>query len=162
MQHHLEGQHMSVYLVQHGKSLPKEIDPEQGLSAEGRSEVERIAAVSRDYGIRVSGIRHSGKKRAMETALIFAEILGLEDRVEAQEGLNPLDDVTTWPQRLQGTHDLMLIGHLPFMERLSAYLITGNADITVFRFQNAGVVCLDKDLPKKQWVVKWALMPHIG
>ena len=42
---------MAVLLVQHGKNLPKEIDPERGLSDEGRMEVERIANTTRDYRV---------------------------------------------------------------------------------------------------------------
>ena len=52
---------MSLYLVQHGKSLPKDRDPEKGLSEEGQSEVEMIAAVARGYGVPVSTVAHSGK-----------------------------------------------------------------------------------------------------
>ena len=53
---------MALYLVQHGKSLPKDIDPDQGISETGRAEVERIAAVAANYGIRIARIAHSGKK----------------------------------------------------------------------------------------------------
>ncbi len=41
---------MAIYLVQHGKSLSKDIDPEKGLSEEGISEVQRIAEVAAGYG----------------------------------------------------------------------------------------------------------------
>jgi len=37
---------MALYLVQHGKSLPKDVDPDQGLSDEGKSEVQRIVGVA--------------------------------------------------------------------------------------------------------------------
>jgi phosphohistidine phosphatase len=40
---------MAVYLVQHGKSLPKDIDPERSLSDEGISEVGLIAGVAANY-----------------------------------------------------------------------------------------------------------------
>jgi len=63
---------MPLFLVQHGKNLPKEQDPEKGLSEEGKNEVERIAALAVRYGVSVSAIKHSGKKRARETAEIFA------------------------------------------------------------------------------------------
>jgi phosphohistidine phosphatase len=66
---------MAVYFVQHGKSLSKDIDPERGLSDEGRAEVGHIAKVARDYGVHVAEIRHSGKKRAQQTAEIFASAL---------------------------------------------------------------------------------------
>lgn len=55
----------------------------------------------------------------------------------------------------------MLVGHLPFMERLTAYLITGSIERPVFRFQNGGIVCLDETPDKQSWVIKWSLMPHI-
>ena len=84
---------MALYLVQHGKSLPKEADPEKGLSEEGRSEVEMIAAVARGYGVPVAGISHSGKKRARQTAEILAAALDVQDRTAERTGLGPLDDV---------------------------------------------------------------------
>ncbi len=59
---------MSIYLVQHGLSLPKDIDPEKGLSEKGAADVNRIAEVAQGYGVQVSRIVHSGKKRARETA----------------------------------------------------------------------------------------------
>ncbi len=64
---------MALYLVQHGKSLPKEIDSEQGLTDEGIADVERIAGVAKSYGIVVSSIQHSGKKRARQTAEILPQ-----------------------------------------------------------------------------------------
>jgi phosphohistidine phosphatase len=56
----------------------------------------------------------------------------------------------------------MLVGHLPFMERLTSYLITGSIDIPVFKFQNGGIVCMDKDPDSRSWLIRWALMPKIG
>jgi phosphohistidine phosphatase len=47
---------MALYLIQHGKALPKEADPEQRLSPEGRAEAERIAALARGQGVTVRRI----------------------------------------------------------------------------------------------------------
>jgi len=55
----------------------------------------------------------------------------------------------------------MLVGHLPFMERLTSTLITGSDKRLVFKFQNGGIVCLDMDPDKPAWFIKWALMPKI-
>jgi len=55
---------MALYLVQHGKSLPKDVDPDQGLSEEGVTDTERIAKVAQNCGVMVSKIKHSGKTRA--------------------------------------------------------------------------------------------------
>ena len=90
---------MGLYLVQHGKSLPKEIDPEKGLSDEGIAEVRRIAQVAAGYCCQVAQIGHSGKKRARQTAEIFASHLkppkGVMEIVASTHW-------TTWP-RLPGS-----------------------------------------------------------
>jgi phosphohistidine phosphatase len=153
---------MALYLVQHGKSLPKDQAPDQGLSREGVADVERIASVARGYGVRVAAIKHSGKKRARQTAEIFSSALDPEAGVEEISGINPLDDITAFAPSLGADDNVMLVGHLPFMERLTSYLITGAADTLVFKFQNGGIVCLDQDPDHKSWYIKWTLMPRIG
>jgi phosphohistidine phosphatase len=152
---------MALYLVQHGKSLSADIDPEKSLSAEGITEVKRIAEAAGNYGISPSSIEHSGKKRAEQTAQIFASALKPENGVHQREGLSPLDDVIPVARKLDTDENLMLVGHLPFMEKLAAFLITGIAEKPVFRFQNGGILCLDKHPDTRTWVIKWALMPSI-
>jgi phosphohistidine phosphatase len=153
---------MPVYLVQHGKSLPKEIDPEQGISAEGRAEVERIAEVAAGYNIRVSEIQHSGKKRARQTAEIFANAISPPHGIRERKGLKPLDDVAVLSRDLNNRDNLMLVGHLPFMARLTSFLITGAIEPAVFKFQNGGIVSLHIDPATGLWMIQWTLMPNIG
>jgi len=153
---------MALLLVQHGKSLPKEADPEQGLSDEGRAETGEVASVARERGVRIARIVHSGKKRAAQTAEIFASALQPAAGLQKGEGLNPLDDVAAFSGKIDASEDLMLVGHLPFMERLASFLITGAADKPVIRFQNSGIVCLDKDTVADHWTIQWTLFPGIG
>lgn len=153
---------MALYLVQHGKSLSKDQDPQKGLSKEGISETGRMAEVAKGYGVPVAGIAHSGKTRARQTAEIFASALGPAKGVQEQSGLNPLDDVTAVAKTVDRSENRMFVGHLPFMERLTAFLITGSTEKPVFKFQNSGVVCLDQDPDTGSWVIKWALMPQIS
>jgi phosphohistidine phosphatase len=152
---------MALYLVQHGISLPKDMDPRKGLSQEGIAETERMAQVAKGYGIRVSKIAHSGKTRARQTAEIFEAAFKPPGGIHERSGLNPLDDVAAFADTIDDTEDIMLVGHLPFMERLAAYLITGSFEKPVFKFQNSGIVCLDKYPATGFWMIKWTLMPHI-
>ena len=152
---------MSLYLVQHGKANKKEIDPEKGLSDEGIKDVRRIADVARGYGIHISCIKHSGKKRALQTAEIFASIIGAENGIKEIAGINPKDDVIAFAEDADLVDDLMVVGHLPFMERLAAYLVIGSIERPVFKFQNGGIVCLEKNSDIGSWVIKWTLMPRI-
>jgi phosphohistidine phosphatase len=153
---------MALYLVQHGKSLPKDIDPDQGLSREGIADVERIAGVAGGYGVRVVKILHSGKKRAEQTASLLAAALEPEGGMDAAEGLQPLDRVAPWAEKLSSEDDLMLVGHLPFMEKLASMLVLGTEQPMIFKFQNGGIVCLDQNAENSSWYIKWALMPKIS
>lgn len=153
---------MPLFLVQHGKSLPKDADPQRGLSDEGRVEVHQIAAEARRHGVKVDRILHSGKHRAEQTAEIFAEALDPANGIEQRDGLKPLDDVVVIADALDARDNLMLVGHLPFMERLAAYLVAGFTDRPVVRFQNGGIVALDQDPESRTWHLQWVLVPRIG
>ncbi len=153
---------MALYLVQHGKSLSKHQDPQKGLSEEGAVETRRIAEVAANYGVMVSKITHSGKQRALQTAEIMAAALKPVQGVASMDGLNPLDDPAAISATLESSANLMLVGHLPFMERLVSMLIIQALEPPVFKFQNAGIVCLDKHSDSSAWIIMWALMPNIG
>ena len=153
---------MALYLVQHGQSLPKDVDPDQGLSEKGVAETKRITGVAKNYQIKVGQIRHSVKTRARKTADIFASALNPIGGVQEVEGLKPMDDVAAFAASINPDTNTMLVGHLPFMERMTAYLVTGSIDKPVFKFQNSGIVCLDQDSETKSWVIIWSLMPKIG
>jgi len=152
---------MAIYLVQHGRSLSKAEDPQKGLSAIGRDEVRRIAQVAADYGIHIHEILHSGKQRAAQTAEIMAEKLKPEKGVRSVNGINPMDDVVKYAQTLDSGANDMIVGHLPFLEKLTAWLVTGQDGSPVFQLQNGGILCLDRYRDTQQIAVKWALMPNI-
>ena len=152
---------MALFLAQHGKSQPKDIDPEQGLSPAGIEDVERVAASAREYGLRVARIMHSGKKRARQTAEIFARALEPAGGVLAQEGLKPLDDPAAFIESIVDSDDLLVVGHLPFMEKIVAYLVTGAMEPLVLKFINGGIVCLDRDPAGERWYIKWTIVPRL-
>ena len=153
---------MALYLVQHGKSLPKDVDPDQGLTAEGVAETKQIAEVAANYKVNVSHIKHSVKTRAHKTAEIFADALNPPRGIMEVPGLKPMDDVIAFAASIASDENCMLVGHLPFMDRMLAYLVTGSIETTVFKFQNSGIVCLKKDPEKGTWQIVWTLMPKIG
>ncbi len=153
---------MALFLVQHGQSLPKDVDPDQGLSEEGIAETEHIAGVAKNYHVKIGQIKHSVKTRARKTAEIFAAALNPADGVHEVQGLKPMDDVVAFAATIQPGTNTMLVGHLPFMERMTSYLVTGSIDKPVFKFQNSGIVCLDQDSETNSWLIIWTLMPRIS
>jgi phosphohistidine phosphatase len=147
---------MAMYFVQHGLALAKEADPKRALSAEGRKEIECISAHLSRVGLAVKRVFHSGKTRAWETAQIFAEQIG-DGRTGEISGMGPKDDVREFAAALED--DAMYVGHLPHMERLVSYLVTGREDPAVVKFSNGGVVCVEKD--GAGFHIEWYLRPFM-
>jgi phosphohistidine phosphatase len=152
---------MRVYLVQHGKAKPAEEDPARGLTDEGRAEVTQIAEFLAGLRITVSLIEHSGKRRAEETAHILATIMRCTAGPCHTQGLDALDDPVTTANFLKVyTEEVLIVGHLPHLERLASLLLTGRVDSRPVKFANAGVVCLEKE-PHGTWALAWAVVPEL-
>ena len=152
---------MAIYLVQHGHSLPKEADPERGLSEQGFAEVQLIADRARAHNISVSEVIHSGKKRASQTAHIFEQALHPKGGISERTGLQPMDDVRTVADSLDADSNQMLVSHLPFLENLVSFLITGSTEKPVIKFQNGGIICLDQLPDTGAFYIKWTLLPVV-
>jgi len=156
---------MALYLVQHGVSASKSVDPEKGLTEQGREETGRITQVAKNYEINVGKIVHSGKKRAAQTAAIFHSELAVNAPIEIIAGISPLDDVRPFAKSINPDENALIVGHMPFMQLLVSYLTTGSAETRVYQFQNSGIVCLDSSQGPDgtlDWFIKWTLNPHIS
>jgi phosphohistidine phosphatase len=152
---------MHAYLVQHGKAKSAEEDPSRSLSDEGREEVARIAEFLHELRITISLIYHSGKTRAEETAHILASTVRCTAGPLHTDGLDPTDDPVAAANFLKVyTDDVLIVGHLPHLERLTALLLTGNPDGRPVQFRNGGVVCLEKE-PSGKWSLVWAIVPEL-
>jgi len=153
---------LKLYLVQHGDAKAKSEDPERPLTEEGQRDVARVAAFAQRAGVQVVQIRHSGKRRAEETAAILAEHLAPIGGVAALPGLGPRDDADWIAELLsRETEPLMLVGHLPFMDRLSGLLVAGSQGRAVVKFQKGGIVCLELDPNARVWTVCWMVTPNL-
>ena len=151
---------MPIYFSQHGKSASKDVDPRRGLTPAGAAQVTGVARMLSEAGVSVDVIWHSGKTRASQTAEIFAASLKPDAGVKSRGGIGPLDDVETFAGDLPKDRNEMIVGHLPFMERIVSYLITGDADGRVVVFQNGGVVRLDWDGERQRWVIGSTMFPN--
>src|SRR4030095_10020237 len=82
---------MTLYLVQHGEAKAEAEDPERPLTARGRDDIGRLAALLARTGVRVARLAHSGKRRAQETAELLAAAVAATPT--ARSGLAPNDPV---------------------------------------------------------------------
>lgn len=157
---------MNVYLVRHAEAEKKTVDPNRGLTRRGRRDTQRVAALAAKLGLEVQQIRHSGKTRAEQTATILGEALSSSGGVAAVSGLAPMDDVRPVADELSRvSQPVMLVGHLPFMERLAGQLLVGDANRPIVRFRTAAIACLVRGGEQEReirWQVAWMLTPEMG
>jgi phosphohistidine phosphatase len=145
---------MIVYLVRHGEALSAAENSERPLSQKGRQAVERIARLALDRRVHVTGIYHSGILRAKQTAELFAKVLSSSVRVEQHSGLLPEDDPAIVKAELDiAQQSILLVGHLPYLNRLTSLLIHGDPDRAVVDYLPATMVCCRR--VGDRWSIDW-------
>ena len=152
---------MRVYLVQHGESKSEEEDPQRRLTAKGIGEVQNVANFLRPLKLAVDAIWHSGKARAQQTGELLAEAVCTRDHLLQREGLGPKDQVAPTREAIEQTGgDVMIVGHLPFLGKLVALLVTGSEENEIVEYQVGSVVCIERRDDGK-WQVAWMITPSL-
>jgi phosphohistidine phosphatase len=150
---------MRIYLVQHGESKSEEEDPQRHLTDRGIEEVQRAADFLRPSKIKVDTVWHSGKARAQQTGELLAEVL--RARLVQRAGLAPKDQVAVTKEALEQIGgNLMIVGHMPFLGKLAALLVTGSEENEIVEFQFGCVLCLERRGDVK-WKVAWMITPAL-
>lgn len=152
---------MKLYLVQHGAAVDAAQDPDRPLSEAGLHHLHKIKAfIDRHRNISVKTIYHSPKTRAKQTAQELAIHLSPDNGLVEDNDIVPMGDITIWAKKaLDETEDIMLVGHLPHLDRLASYLLTGKDWTNTIHFEMGGIVCLQRETDK--WSVSWMVTPQI-
>lgn len=148
---------MRVYLMRHGEA---EAAGERPLSAQGRRHVERVSRAAVRAKVHPAHIYHSDKLRAKQTAEILGQHLGHKD-VRQVPGLNPNDD----PERAHRLvdppgGDVILVGHLPHLERFASLLLLDDDTKPLVVFPPAGMACLERNSTAGNWLLRWLITPE--
>ena len=154
---------MFLYLVQHAEAKSKEEDPAQGLSEKGIQNIIKIAQFASKMEIKAFQIIHSGKARAMQTARVLADYLKMEKGIIESDGLAPMDEPKIWVERISATkEDIILVGHLPHLGKLTSLLLCGNQELNIVDFRMGGIVCLKRfEAGIDKWAVEWMITPEV-
>jgi phosphohistidine phosphatase len=152
---------MKLYLIQHGEAASEQVDPRRPLTAQGREDVRRVAALLKAARVKPALIYHSEKLRAKQTAEIIASALAAPELIRERKGLLPQDALNDLAQEIsRSANDLMIVGHLPFLSKLATFLLLGKEEGNLVAFQQGGVVCL-KRAEEQRWQVAWMVVPEI-
>ena len=152
---------MKLYLVQHAKAAPKQIDPQRPLTEEGRRDIQKVAAFIQPLKLSVDYLWHSGKKRAEQTTELLAEVVKINKTQTIHDGLGPNDDVTVLRNEIVcSPQDVMIVGHLPFLSKLASLLLTGSESTNTVSFRQGGIVSLSR-YEGNQWQIDWMVTPEL-
>ncbi len=151
---------MLIYLVRHGEALSELEDPARPLSALGKVNIQRLGDhLARHIKMVPGYIYHSPKARAVQTASLLSAAMPQAPAPLQTDGLGPMDDPDIWAQRLSSTdRDIMLVGHLPHLSRLTSLLLIWDPEKEIADFTPGTIVCLEKTGSVR---VKWMISPRI-
>lgn len=152
---------MKLYLVQHGEATSGDVDPKRPLTEKGVQDVTKTALFLKKSGIGIDIIWHSIKTRAIETAQIIAKELSPSQGIKQKEGLAPNDPVKkVFDDILSAGSDLMIVGHLPFLQKLASLALLNSGFPGIIGFRQGGVVCLECKVIGA-WELIYAIPPDL-
>jgi len=144
--------------MRHGDALAEKQDPERPLSPMGRRDVEQVARLAAGRNLRVSSIFHSGILRAVQTAEMMEKWLEPALGVHPMAGLRPQDDPAIAQAEIAlAAQPILMVGHLPHLNRLAAMLVTGSAERDVCTFEPASMICCS--IKEARWQISWKINP---
>ena len=120
---------MRVYVLRHGAALPVApdgSDKDRTLSPAGRERLHAVLEKARSAGVRPARILSSPYRRARETAEMACGLLECAAAIEQTAALRPEAapaDIWSEVRDLPDTSEVLLVGHLPLVEHLAAFLL---------------------------------------
>lgn len=153
---------MELYLVQHSESKSKEEDPERGLSDLGFSNIRKMAEFARKLDICVDTIFHSDKLRAKQTANELADAVHYMTGLKQRDGIAPMDEIIPMKDEInKSDKNIMIVGHLPYLDKLSSALLCGDQNKNILGFQCGCIVKIGKSERAEGWDLQWMITPGI-
>ncbi len=152
---------MKLYLARHGDYTLDPIQNMDVLSEKGMNDVLAITNWLKPLNLSVASIWHSSKNRAQQTAGILAAAFTAKKAAAYHEGLEPDDDIDRVTAEIQHSDDdMVVVGHLPFMSKLTSHLLIGDENRELINFATGSLVCLSQ-IDKTHWVMDWMLTPDM-
>ncbi|HUK89354.1 MAG TPA: phosphohistidine phosphatase SixA [Blastocatellia bacterium] len=160
---------MNLYLLRHGIAHPLGrkndfTDESRTLTSPGRDRMREAAKGMRRLGIRLDLIVTSPLARALETAQIVGEVVGVEDQmIELSANLAPggsFDALFTELKQHKPAEAVALVGHQPDLGSLAGRIIAGDSSLAL-PLKKGGVCCINivETVPAFRGNLVWLLTP---
>jgi phosphohistidine phosphatase len=155
---------MDLYVLRHGIAVGrgewKGDDADRPLTPEGREEMARVAATLAKLDLGIDVMVTSPLARALQTAEIVAEHLGIKDKVKLDERLGAgfgASRLTKVLHTYEGARSLMLVGHEPGLSEAVCALVGGRIIL-----KKGGMAYVQlADASSKKGELAWLLQPRV-
>lgn len=162
------GQLMDLYVLRHGvagKSISElEKDRARSLTAEGKKEVEEVAAAIEHLGLKFDRVVSSPLSRAAETAEIVAKAMKGKRRVEYWDELKPEGDRRAFASRLAKLghgSTVLVVGHEPYLTTMISEAIGAKGGRILLKKAGLARIRLTVLLPAPRGELRWLLSPRV-
>ncbi|HVU38777.1 MAG TPA: phosphohistidine phosphatase SixA [Opitutales bacterium] len=161
---------MNLYLLRHAEAEPGDSDADRRLTRKGEKQTEQLAKFLRKHEVEldIREIWHSPLVRAVQTAEIFKNEVGLEAPLLEAPGLRPADDPRPMGLRLACSRkSVLVVGHNPHFELLASCLLSGATSPVLIDFKKSGLLHLEraeepgKARPLGHWILSWYIIPRL-
>ena len=115
-----------------------------------------VAQSARSRGVAIDWVYHSGILRAQQTAQLVTAVLVPQQGVREISGLCPEDDPLIIKAQVdEAAYPLLLVSHLPYLDRLAGLMTAGDTEGSVIEFAPATLICLNRRA--NRWKFQWSL-----
>lgn len=153
---------MELYLARHAEAKSKDEDPRGGLSDIGFSNIRKVAGFAKKLHLSVDTIYYSNKLRAKQTAIELAKSITSPAGLKERDNIAPMDNISPMIEELsKRDKNLMIVGHLPYLSKLTSALLCGDANQETVSFQNGCIVKLVRNNGANGWSIIWMITPEI-
>jgi phosphohistidine phosphatase len=160
---------MILYLIRH--AIAEELgqknefsDEKRALTAEGRSRMREAAKGLRKLGLQIDVILTSPLVRALSTAEIVGDVLGLDKgAIKTTSNLAPgasFDSLFAEIRSQNMAESIALVGHQPDLGDLMSTVVAGNRSVCV-ELKKGGTCCINvaETIPSLRGNLIWMLTP---
>lgn len=159
---------LTVNILRHAiaeEAKPGLRDADRALTAAGKRKLAIVLKRARAAGVAPATILSSPLRRAVETAAIVVDALGVDDEVKLSDALLPAaPPADTWKElkALAERSEVIVIGHEPHLSRLTAFLL--GSERLRLDFKKAGIVRIrmESTSARPHGILEWILTPRLA
>jgi len=158
---------MIVYFVRHASAGQRKLSPKKDekrpLDAEGVHQCTQMGRILSAMEASVEAVISSPLKRATQTAVLIANEIGFEGKLNLENALRPeakYDNFREMLRKYSKFESLMVVGHNPNFSEFIGRMVVSNGDRAYIELKKAAVAKIESE--QKKSVLHWLLTPRLA